>query len=261
MGLAHPVPVQHCSRDRRSVDSFHDRGVASVPEDQGLEAGSENADHRRDPHVSEEHPAGDGRALRGKRLLLHLRDVHSGLCHAGAGHEQAGHIEWRSDRRGDRSLHDSGLRRALGPSRAPTGVHFRRRFLGRDVIPVVHAARNQKPATRLDRDCAGSGCRPRRHVRPTGGLSLRTVWDQSALQRRVARLQSCVDLRRSAIAAHRHWTHDRLQAGNVADLRLYDRTGANHDRFGLFREGNADRNPRPESGDADHRGVVATSEG
>ena len=184
----------------------------------------------------------------------------SGLCHAGAGHEQAGHIERRADRRGDRNLHDPGLRRALGPSRAPAGLYFRRRFLGADVVPAVHAARNQKPATRLDRDRARSGRRPRRHVRPAGELPLRTVRHQSALQRRVARLQSRVDLRRRAVAAHRHRTHDRLQAGDVADLRLYDRSGANHDRFGLFRDGNAARKPRPESGDADHRGVVARSE-
>src|ERR1700687_753934 len=31
----------------------------------------------------------------------------------------------------------------------------------------------------------------------------------------------------------------RLQTGNLADLRLHDRTSAHHDRFGLFRNGNA----------------------
>src|SRR6202162_2643979 len=123
---------------------------------------------------------------------------------------------------------------------AATGGYFRRSFLSRDVVPDVHAARNQKPATRLDRDRPGPGCGARRHVWPAGELLLRTVRDESALQRRVAWLQSCVDLRRSAVAAHRCWAHDRLQAGDVADLRLYDRPGANHDRFGLFREGNAE---------------------
>ena len=112
-------------------------------------------------------------------------------------------------------------------------------FSAADVLPAVHAARNQKPATRLDRDRSGSGRRPRRHVRPAGELLLRTVRHEGALQRRVARLQSRVDLRRRAVAAHRHRAHGRLQAGDVADLRLYDRPGANHDRFGLFRDGNA----------------------
>lgn len=125
------------------------------------------------------------------------------------------------------------------PSRAAAGVYFRRHFLSCDVVPIIHTAGNQKPATWLDRDCSGSGRRPCRHVRPAGELPLRTIRDKSTLQRRVARLQSCVYLRRSTIAAHRRWAHDCLQAGDVADLRLYDRPGANHHRFGLFRDGNA----------------------
>jgi hypothetical protein len=32
--------------------------------------------------------------------------------------------------------------------------------------PAIHAARDQKPATRLDRDRPWPGCRPRRHVGP-----------------------------------------------------------------------------------------------
>jgi hypothetical protein len=56
---------------------------------------------------------------------------------------------------------------------------------------------------------------------------------------KVATAKSCVDLCRSTVAAHSYWAHDRLQAGDVADLRLYDCSGANYDRFGLFRDGNA----------------------
>ena len=67
------------------------------------------------------------------------------------------------------------------------------------------------------------------------------IADKGALQRCVARVQSCIDLRGSAVAAHRHWAHDRLQAGDVADLRLYDRPRANHDCFGVFRGGNAEQ--------------------
>ena len=113
LGLASAVPVQHRAGGRRSVDQVHDRGIARVPEGQGLQAGSENADRRRDPHVSKEYPAGDGRALRGERLLLYLRDLHSRLCDPVAGHEQAGHVERRADRRRHRNLYDPGLRRAV----------------------------------------------------------------------------------------------------------------------------------------------------
>jgi hypothetical protein len=50
-----------------------------------------------------------------------------------------------------------------------------------------------------------------------------------------------------------------IPAGNVADFRLYDCSGTNHDRFGLFRDRNAAES-RGLSGDADHRGVLVTSE-
>ena len=260
LGLAPSVPVQHRAGDRRFVDQVHDRRIARVPEDQGLQAGSENADRRRDPHVSKEHPAGDGRTFRGKRLLLHLRDIRSRLRDPVVGHEQAGHIERRADRRRDRNLHDPGLRRPLRPCRAPARLYFRRHFLGADVVPAVHAARDEKPATWLDRDRSGSGRRARRHVRPAGELPVRTVRHQGALQRRVARLQPRLDLRRRAVAADRHRADDRLQAGDMADLRLHDRAGADHDRFGLFRNGNAEEMPRPESATPNHRGAVAGSE-
>ncbi len=55
----------------------------------------------------------------------------------------------------------------------------------------------------------------------------------------LARLQSRVDLRRRALPADRDRADDRLQAGNLADLRLHDRLGDHHGRFGLFRHGNA----------------------
>ena len=149
-----------------------------------------------------------------KNILLAMgaRFAENGFfyIYAIVGHEPAGHIERRADRCRDRKLHDPCLRRSLGPRRAQAGLHFRRDFLRADVIPAIHATRNEEPASGVDRDRARSGGWARGHLRPAGKFPLRVVRHQSALQRRVTRLQPRIYLRRRVVTAHRNRTHGRL---------------------------------------------------
>ncbi|MDI3563906.1 MFS transporter [Bradyrhizobium sp. Arg816] len=110
--------------------------------------------------------------------------------------------------------------------------------LGADVVPAVHAAGDQEPAICLDRDRAGPRHRPRRDVRAAGELPVGAVRHQGALQRRLARLQPRLDLRRRAVAADRNGPDDGLCAGDLADLALHDRARDHHHRVGLLRDRN-----------------------
>jgi MFS transporter, MHS family, shikimate and dehydroshikimate transport protein len=101
-----------------------------------------------------------------------------------------------NDRRGDRSLHDP----AFG---APSDRLGRRPvYIFGAVFSAAMSSRYSCCSGPKTRNSAGSrsslawlSATP--PCRPAGKLPLRTVRDQSALQRRVARLQSCVDLRRA----------------------------------------------------------------
>src|SRR5271165_7091033 len=128
--------------------------------------------------------------------------------------------------------------RTIRQSRPPARVHIWRDLLRDNVLPPVLAARHEKPAARLDRDRSRPRRRSCRHVRPTGELLRRIVRDQGALQRRVARLQSRINLCRRAVADHRHLAHDRLQAADLADLSLHDYSGAHYCGVGVLRVGN-----------------------
>ena len=108
------------------------------------------------------------------------------------------------------------LRRALRPHRPTSGVSPAGRCSGCLRVPVLLAAADAVADRGRPGDSARRGVRAQGNVRSAGGLFLRALRRQRALQRRVARVSARIGGVRRTRAVHRHGAPGRVRTPAVA---------------------------------------------